>query len=320
MISSDLEKAAELLRNDEVIGMPTETVYGLAGNIYSENAIRKIYSIKKRPYYNPLIVHIKGKSDLEKVARDIPVKARALADKFWPGPLTLLLKKSNAVPDLITAGKPTVALRIPDHPVALALLRQLDFPLAAPSANPFGCLSPTTAEHVESYFHGIVPLVLQGGASKKGVESTIIGFEGEQAVLYRYGAIDTALIEAVTGPLKIFNREEINPDAPGMLSKHYSPRTPTIVSEDIRASLELYPGKRKGLLLFNDNLAGYDPSLQLVLSNSGDMEEAASHLYSYLHLLDEMGLDLIICEKIKEEGLGLTINDRLQRASVESID
>jgi L-threonylcarbamoyladenylate synthase len=320
MISTDVNKAAALLRKGEIIGLPTETVYGLAGNIFIEKAIRKIYETKKRPFYNPLIVHIKGIGDLSLVAGHIPVKAKALAEKFWPGPLTLLLEKKETVSALITAGKNTVAVRVPDHPLALQLLAQLDFPLAAPSANPFGSISPTTAQHVENYFKGILPLVLDGGPCKKGVESTIVGFDGEEAVLYRYGAIPAEEIEKITGKLRLYNKEEQTPDAPGMLSKHYSPRTPTILSEDVKASMEFYAGKKAGLLLFDHPFTDHDPSLQLILSPKGDLAEAAANLYSFLHQLDEQKLDLIICEKMKEEGLGRTINDRLIRASVESID
>jgi len=320
VISTDINLAAELLQREEIIGFPTETVYGLAGNIFSEKAIRKIFETKKRPFYNPLIVHIKGIADLSLVAKHIPAKAKTLAEKFWPGPLTLLLEKNDNIPAIVTAGKPTVAVRVPDHPMALRLLAILDFPLAAPSANPFGSISPTHAMHVENYFRQQVSLVLDGGACKKGVESTIIGFENEEPVLYRYGAIAVEDIEKLIGNLRIHNKEEQAPLAPGMLLKHYSPGTPTILSENIDASLKLFKDKKAGLLLFDHQKDGYDPQLQLVLSPSSSLEEAASNLYAYLHVLDEKKLDLIICEKMKEEGLGRTINDRLIRASVDSID
>ncbi len=319
MISGDIHKAAELLRQEAVIGLPTETVYGLAGNIFSEKAIRTIYETKQRPYYNPLIVHIGSMADLDKVAKNIPSMARDLARRFWPGPLTLLLEKTDAVPSLVTAGKETVAVRMPDHPVALALLNTIDFPLAAPSANPFGAISPTTAKHVEHYFHNKIPMVLEGGPCRKGVESTIIGFRGDSAILYRYGAIPQEEIELITGPLTLHNKEESTPDAPGMLSKHYSPRTPTVLTTDVPGTIRYYEGKKAGLLLFSNKMEGYNDGPQLILSDKGDLGEAAAHLYEYLHRLDEKKPDLIICEKMKEEGLGRTINDRLLRASVESI-
>lgn len=319
MISTDISKAADLLKAGEVIGLPTETVYGLAGNIFNETAIRKIFSVKQRPFYNPLIVHLAGIDRLDQVAKGIPGIAIKLAEKFWPGPLTLLLQKQTAVPDLVTAGKTTVAVRVPDHRLALALLKSIDFPLAAPSANPFGCISPTTAKHVDDYFGDNIPLVLDGGPCRNGVESTIIGFNDGEAILYRHGAIPMEEIEKITGKLKVYVKEENAPDAPGMLSKHYSPRTPTILTDNIQQVLKEHAGKKMALLLFNKKRNEYDPALQWVLSPGSRLEEAASNLYAMLHTLDELKVDLIICEKMKEEGLGITMNDRLVRASVESL-
>ncbi|MBL0232314.1 MAG: threonylcarbamoyl-AMP synthase [Chitinophagaceae bacterium] len=319
MISTDISKAADLLKAGEVIGLPTETVYGLAGNIFNETAIRKIFSVKQRPFYNPLIVHLAGIDRLDQVAKGIPGIAIKLAEKFWPGPLTLLLQKQSAVPDLVTAGKTTVAVRVPDHRLALALLKRIDFPLAAPSANPFGCISPTTAKHVDDYFGDNIPLVLDGGPCRNGVESTIIGFNDGEAILYRHGAIPMEEIEKITGKLKVYVKEENAPDAPGMLSKHYSPRTPTILTDNIQQVLKEHAGKKMALLLFNKKRNEYDPALQWVLSPGSRLEEAASNLYAMLHTLDELKVDLIICEKMKEEGLGITMNDRLVRASVESL-
>lgn len=319
MISTDISKAADLLKAGEVIGLPTETVYGLAGNIFNETAIRKIFSVKQRPFYNPLIVHLAGIDRLDQVAKGIPGIAIKLAEKFWPGPLTLLLQKQTAVPDLVTAGKTTVAIRVPDHSMALALLKSIDFPLAAPSANPFGCISPTTAKHVDDYFGKEIPMVLDGGPCRNGVESTIIGFNDGEAILYRHGAIPMEEIEKITGKLKVYVKEENAPDAPGMLSKHYSPRTPTILTDNIQQVLKEHAGKKMALLLFNKKRNEYDPALQWVLSPGSRLEEAASNLYAMLHTLDELKVDLIICEKMKEEGLGITMNDRLVRASVESL-
>lgn len=233
VITSDIDQVADSLQNEEVAAIPTETVYGLAGNIFSEKAIRRIYEVKQRPLFNPLIVHIADVSEMGKVASSIPPLAQALAEKFWPGPLTLLLPKKDTVPDIITAGKDTVALRVPNHPVTLALLQQLPFPLAAPSANPFGSISPTTAEHVTSYFKDEFPFILEGGPCKKGIESTIIGFNEEGAIIYRYGSLAIEEIESITGPLQEYIRNEENPDAPGMLLRHYAPATKTILSSDI---------------------------------------------------------------------------------------
>jgi len=175
-ISSDISKAIELLNKEDVVAIPTETVYGLAGNIYSEKAIRKIFEVKQRPLFNPLIVHISSIDQLEKVAREFPVKAQKLAEAFWPGSLTLILPKRSNIPEIVTGGKDTVGVRIPNHPVTLSLLKQISFPLAAPSANPFNRISPTSSDHVKAYFENTLPMVLEGGECKNGIESTIIGF------------------------------------------------------------------------------------------------------------------------------------------------
>ncbi|MFQ3182125.1 MAG: L-threonylcarbamoyladenylate synthase, partial [Polaribacter sp.] len=173
IISKDIQKAVQLLIDDQLVAIPTETVYGLAGNIFSEKAIKSIFSTKKRPFFNPLIVHIPSIDSLENIVTHIPEKAKLLAAAFWPGSLTLVLKKSDKIPAIITAGKDTVAVRIPNHPVTLALLKQLPFPLAAPSANPFGSISPTKPAHVEGYFKNKIQMVLDGGSCANGIESTI---------------------------------------------------------------------------------------------------------------------------------------------------
>lgn len=315
MISKEIDLAAAFLNQEEVIGFPTETVYGLAGNIFSEVAIRKIFSIKQRPFFNPLIVHIKDKSVLHQFVAELPPKALLLADAFWPGPLTLLLKKKSAVSDLITAGKETVAVRVPDHPVALALLRKLDFPLAAPSANPFGSISPTKAIHVEQYFNGKIPMVLDGGDCKSGIESTIVGFDNEEVVVYRLGAVSLDRIESVVGPVKIYIKNEVNPQAPGMLERHYAPRTRSILVDDAASEIEKYPSMKIGCLLFSASVANIPIDHQRVLSVAGNLDEAAANVYNALHELDAQNLDLIIMERMPDKGIGRSINDRLERAT-----
>ena len=207
LISKDISKAVDILNQEELVAIPTETVYGLAGNIYSEKAIKAIFEMKKRPFFNPLIVHIHSLDQLEDLVLEIPEKARTLANKFWPGSLTMVMKKKAIVPDLITAGKDSVAVRIPDHPVALELLKLLNFPLAAPSANPFGSISPTNAFHVADYFQNVLPMVLEGGDCRNGIESTIIGFENDEPVLYRLGSISLESIENVVGKIKVKNKK-----------------------------------------------------------------------------------------------------------------
>lgn len=315
IISKDISKAVRLLNNEELVAIPTETVYGLAGNIYSEKAINAIFKTKQRPKFNPLIVHIHNVEYLENIVEYIPEKARLLADAFWPGPITLVLKKKNEIPDLITAGKTTVAVRVPNHPVTLDLLRQLDFPLAAPSANPFNRISPTTAKHVEDYFINDLKMVLDGGPCQSGIESTIIGFEKDEPIIYRLGSTPIEAIENVVGKISIKNKKEVAPDAPGMLERHYAPTTKTILTDNLQKAIQQYQGKRIGLLVYNDISNDDAIDYKIVLSEEKSLQEAASKLYDALHQLDGQNLDIIITERLPDYDLGKSINDRLQRAT-----
>ena len=323
IISKDISKAIALLTNEQLVAIPTETVYGLAGNIYSQKAINAIFETKKRPFFNPLIVHIHSADALSNIVETVPKKAQLLAAAFWPGPITLVLKKKAIIPDLITAGKDTVAVRVPNHPTTLELLRQLPFPLAAPSANPFSSISPTTAKHVEDYFKDHITMVLDGGACTSGIESTIIGFENEEPVIYRLGSTSIEAIEAIVGPVKIKNlvteqnlsQKEIAPDAPGMLERHYAPKTKIILTDDLNKSIKEHQDKKIGVLLYQKSIEDGVVSFQVTLSKKGDLAEAASHLYEALHQLDKQDIDLIIAEKFPDNGLGKSINDRLNRAT-----
>ena len=315
MISNNIQEAVDILNSNNLVAIPTETVYGLAGNIYSEEAISKIFEMKNRPLFNPLIVHIHSIEQLHQLANYIPDKALLLADHFWPGALTLILKKNPRVPDLITAGKDSVAVRMPNHPVILALLKKLNFPLAAPSANPFGCISPTKATHVEEYFGNKLQMVLDGGDCENGIESTIIGFENDEPILYRLGAISVEDVEAMIGSVKIKNKEDATPDAPGMLSKHYAPVTTTYLETDIEKRIKSFPDKKIGLLLFSKKIHAPQIIHQEILSETGDLKEAAANLYTALHVLDKLNLDVIIAERLPDTGLGKSINDRLERAA-----
>lgn len=314
IISDSIEKAVEILNQEELVAIPTETVYGLAGNIYSEKAITKIFELKERPFFNPLIVHIHDIKQLNELTSFIPEKARLLADAFWPGSLTMVLKKHSKIPDLVTSGHDTVAIRMPDHPVALALLRQLSFPLAAPSANPFSRISPTKALHVQEYFGKKLQMVLDGGDCKNGIESTIIGFENEEPVLYRLGAISVEDIEKIAGKIIIKNKKEHSPEAPGMLKRHYSPLTKIYVETNIQEFISNYPDKKIGLLLFCKQIDAPQVAHQQILSKKGNLKEAASNLYAALHYLDKLQLDLIVAERLPDYDLGVSINDRLERA------
>lgn len=315
IISKDISKAVALLNAEEIVAIPTETVYGLAGNIYSEKAITSIFETKQRPFFNPLIVHIPSVDNLGEIVDYIPEKAKLLAETFWPGPLTLVLKKKNTMPLLITAGRDTVAVRVPNHPTTLELLRQLDFPLAAPSANPFSSISPTTAEHVETYFKDKIKMVLDGGACTSGIESTIVGFENDEPIIYRLGSTAIEDIEAIVGKIEIKNSKEIAPDAPGMLERHYAPKTKTLLTDNIINVVNEHMDKRIGVITYRSKIENANIKEQVVLSKSGDLAESASKLYDALHQLDKMQLDIIIAEKFPDFGLGKSINDRLLRAT-----
>jgi L-threonylcarbamoyladenylate synthase len=315
MLTTDINKAKEVLLKNELVAIPTETVYGLAGNALDETAIEKIFKLKNRPFFNPLIVHLKSASCIGDVAIEIPESALILANKFWPGPLTLVLKKQAYIPDLVTAGKDTVAVRVPNHPLTLALLDALDFPLAAPSANPFGSISPTNAAHVFNYFGEELGVILDGGECEKGVESTIIGFENNQPVLYRHGSTSIEEIEKIVGKLSITAHNDQSPNAPGMLSRHYAPITHTYLTDNISELLKDFEGKKIGLLLFKKEIQNKDIVHQEILSKSGDFTEAAKHLYAAMHRLDQRKLEVILAERLPDEGLGKTINDKLERAT-----
>ena len=315
MISTNIDDAVNYLTQNQIIGLPTETVYGLAGNAFSEEAIHSIFSTKKRPSFNPLIVHIKSLNDLSLVATEIPDVAWDLAKTFWPGSLTLILPKQPHISDTITAGRSTVAVRVPKHKMALELLAKLDFPLVAPSANPFGSISPTKAIHVEKYFGDQIPLVLDGGSCESGVESTIIGFEKDNVHLYRYGAIPLEAIEKITGKVTVFNKSESNPKTPGMLLKHYAPQTDFILSRTLLDDIEWYAGKKIGVLLFHQVVNNLPLDQQIVLASNRDFETAAARLYDAMHELDSKNFDIIIAERFPDYGLGFTINDRLERAT-----
>jgi L-threonylcarbamoyladenylate synthase len=316
IISNDIAEAVKILNQEDIVAIPTETVYGLAGNIYSEKAIRKIFEVKQRPFFNPLIIHIHSIDQIEEIASEFPLKAQELASAFWPGPLTLILAKNSIIPDIITAGMQTVGIRMPNHPITLNLLKQLSFPLAAPSANPFNRISPTHSSHVEDYFKHDIKMVLEGGICNNGIESTIIGFEDkDQPTLFRLGSISIEEIEEVIGKIKIHNQEETAPIAPGMLAKHYAPRTKTYLVNNVQEFIQHHENKRIGVIRFSENLNLSSIEHIEVLSTAKNLKEAASKLYDTLHKLDKMNLDMIVAEVFPDHGLGKSINDRLQRAT-----
>ncbi len=319
-IGTDVAGAAALLRQGEAVAIPTETVYGLAANAFDATAVLRIFTIKDRPKFDPLIVHIGRSADVTAVAAHLPPGAEKLMAAFWPGPLTLVLPKQPAIPDVVTSGLDTVGVRMPDHATTLELLRQLDFPLAAPSANPFGYVSPTTAQHVADQLGSKVPYILDGGACTVGVESTIIGWSDEGNVtgewrLYRPGGIAVEALETVLGgPLVIPEAGErgLGPlVAPGMLASHYAPRKPVYVG-DVEALLKRFAGRTVGVISFRTEHLAHRCE---VLSEQGDLAEAARHLFAVLRELDDSDCAVIVAEEFPEEGLGRAINDRLRKAA-----
>jgi L-threonylcarbamoyladenylate synthase len=309
--ADNLDRAAAALAEGRLVAFPTETVYGLGARALDPQALARVFAAKGRPLFDPLIIHLADPAWLSRLCTRVDARAGSLAAIFWPGPLTLVLPKTPLVPELATAGLPTVAVRMPAHPVALDLIRRAGFPLAAPSANPFGRLSPTTAAHVAENFSAGIDFVLDGGACTVGVESTILSLE-EGAVILRAGGISREQIEAVIGPVALAAPDHGRPEAPGRLPSHYAPRTP----------LRLLPGPARpedaapdrGLLAFRAAPARGTFAAVEILSPTGDMIEAAARLFACLHRLDARGLELILAEPLAETGLGLAVMDRLRKA------
>ena len=315
IIGSDLNICKKILENDGVVAIPTETVYGLAGNALCLKAIDTIFEVKNRPKINPLIIHISNISELEKYARDIPVVAQKLINTFWPGPLTFLLRKNDIIPNAATANSQYGAFRVPNHPLTLELLQSIDFPLVAPSANPFGYISPTTTTHVFEQLGGKIPYILDGGNCDKGIESTIIGFDNEDVIIYRSGSIDAESISfVIEKPVKYYNIKEAKPIASGMMAYHYAPLTPMVLVDNLDEFV-LQDVVNIGVIRFRNKLESIPTDYQYILSETGNLAEAAKNLYSALHFMDKKNVELIIAEKVPHIGIGVAINDRLIKAS-----
>lgn len=309
-----IERAARVLRNGGLVAFPTETVYGLGGDALNPHAVARIFEAKQRPRFDPLIVHIPRIEDLDTVARPCDM-ALLLADAFWPGPLTLVLPKRGQVPDIVTSGLPSVAVRVPDNAVAIRMIELSGRPVAAPSANRFGCTSPTTSSHVEKAMGRDVDMILDGGPCRIGLESTILSLlDADRPVLLRSGGVPVEDIEQVVGPVASPKSATSVLVAPGMLPRHYAPRTPIrFLTEQRPAAGETE--ERIGLLALTCPIDPQGYRAVEVLSESGDLTEAAANLFAALHRLDAAGLDLILCEPMPERGIGAAIMDRLRRAT-----
>jgi L-threonylcarbamoyladenylate synthase len=295
MQSDELERAAELLRRGGLVVFPTETVYGLGANALDEKAVARIFSIKQRPLSSPLIVHVADVAMAKTIVSVWPPIADQLADRFWPGPLTLVVPKRSSIPDIVTAGLPSVGVRMPAHPMALDLIRRAGVPVAAPSANRFTEVSPTTAEHVRRSFGDQVDLVLDGGPAKVGIESTVVSLTGEQPVVLRPGMITQDALEAATGVPWALRRETLgSSESPGLHPRHYAPRTPFFV---LKAGAERPAGKG------------------CVIDMPRDPARFAEVLYAEMHAADDRGWDWIAVEEPPDAPEWGGIRDRLRRAA-----
>ncbi len=316
VMQTDIERAAELLRNGKLVAFATETVYGLGANALDVVAVARVFAVKNRPHFDPLIVHFADRSWLHRLVAAWPERAEQLASRFWPGPLTLILPKTNLVPDLVTSGLLSVAVRMPAHPLAQELLRLADVPVAAPSANPFGRLSPTRAEHVAEQLGDQIDMILDGGPCTVGVESTVISLVGTDAVLLRPGGVTLEEIESVIGSVVVPNRLNMSANeaalSPGLLPQHYAPRTPLEIVSDLSAvSLP----SRCGLLLPQPTADTNQFAAVEVLSATGDLTESAANFFAALRRLDATRVERIIALPFPNHGLGRALNDRLQRAA-----
>ncbi len=314
-LTSEIDRAARVLRTADLVAFPTETVYGLGANALDASAVAGIFAAKQRPEFDPLIVHIARRDQLNELTHDLPESAALLADRFWPGPLTLVLPKREIVPDLVTAGLPTVGIRMPGHPVALELLRTANLPVAAPSANLFGRISPTTAAHVMDQLADRIDLVLDGGPCAVGVESTIVEPSDDHLVVLRPGGVTLEELRDIGLPVSL-QTSSANPSqplsAPGTLESHYAPRTPLTLVPDLPS---LAPAPDAGVLAFTplDDPGRF--AEVLVLSETGCLKEAAAGFFAALRHLDAQGYEQIYASCFPSRGLGIALNDRLRRAA-----
>ncbi len=309
-----VHSAVEALRGGEIVALPTETVYGLGADATNVTAVLKIFEAKGRPRFDPLIVHVADETWLKEVARldeSVTKIALKLTQAFWPGALTLILPRKSEISDVVTAGLPTVAVRASAHPIFSEIIREFGHPIAAPSANRFGSISPTSAAHVRAELEGRIPLVVDGGASLHGVESTIVAVREGVIEILRHGPVTVEQL-AEFGPVRAANETAV-PQAPGQLRSHYAPATPLILTKSL-ATFLLPQGKRVGALRWREEEVPGFAEVR-VLSPTGNLREAAANLFRQLRELDSASLDLIVAETVPENGLGTAIMDRLRRAA-----
>ncbi len=317
LIGKDINRAKELLQNAKLVAIPTETVYGLGANALDNSAVLKVYEVKQRPFFDPLIIHVASKQQALKYAEINDERLNKLAQKFWPGPLTLLLSKKSRIPDIVTSGLERVAVRVPDHELTLKLLEEIDLPIAAPSANPFGYVSPTEPEHVNKQLGDKIEYILDGGKCSIGIESTIVGIEENEICIYRLGGLAIEEIEREIGKVSLRLINSSDPKAPGQLKNHYAPGKPLYIG-DIDELILKYKGKKIAAICYGKISLTEDVTI-FNLSLKNNLEEAAINLFSYLRQAGEGDFDVIIAQELPEEGLGRAINDRLRRAETKAI-
>ncbi len=306
--------AAELLLKGKLVAIPTETVYGLAANALNEKAVLSVFEAKQRPFFDPLIIHLPTIESIAKYAVLEDKRLQKLAKAFWPGPLTLLLPKKDSIPAIVTSGLEQVAVRIPNHQLTLELLTKVNVPLAAPSANPFGYVSPTEPAHVEKQLGNKIDYILDGGACEVGLESTIVGIENNKICVYRLGGLAIEEIEKVIGEVELTINSSSDPKAPGQLKSHYAPKKPLFIG-DINGLTEKNKEKKLAIICFGEENFSKQDSIIFNLSKTKDLREAAINLFKFLRFADESNADVVLCEKLPEQGLGRAINDRLKRAA-----
>lgn len=315
-IGKNTNYAADLLLKGQLVAIPTETVYGLAANALDEKAVLSIFEAKQRPFFDPLIIHVSSLEAAKVYAKFVDERLEKLATTFWPGPLTLLLPKKEIVPALVTSGLEQVAVRVPNHPLTLELLHKINFPLAAPSANPFGYVSPTEPMHVEKQLGDKIKYILDGGYASVGIESTIVGNEDGLLCVFRLGGLAIEEIEKVVGKVELRMNHSSNPKAPGQLKNHYSPKKPLFIG-DLQELTNKYEGKSISVICFGEEIITHSSVEIFNLSKSKNLNEAALNLFKFLRLADESESELVVCEYLPEEGLGKAINDRLKRAAAK---
>jgi len=317
--------AAEEIRKGNLVAFPTETVYGLGADALNKKAVAKIFQAKGRPFNDPLIAHIADIKELHRLSRQVPPVALKLAKAFWPGPLTLVLKKSELVSGIVTASLDTVAVRMPADNIALRLIREAKTPIVAPSANLFGRTSPTTAQHVADDLDGKIEMIIDGGKTKVGVESTVLDIAVEPVRVLRAGGISVEKLKEVIGQVKISKELEEGFRSPGMLNSHYSPRAKLILVEkkgdaqveEIRKLASKYTaqGLKVGIMAKEENQNKYDRFEVKVIGKGSELDVCAANLFSTLRSFDKEGFEIIITEGLEEHGLGLAIMERLRKAS-----